>query len=104
MIDWGSVLTNGLWIVGLAAALAILSWASWLASREVKGLRATAKYLAHSPGLALSIALIAMGAALSVVTEWERIVWLLLAAGFSAHAIRTWQRKDPDGGQTGTTR
>jgi hypothetical protein len=102
MIDWWSVVTNSLWIMGLASALAILSWADWLAAGEGGGLGDVVDYAVHSPGFALSIALIAVGASLSVATWWERIVWLLVAAGLATHAVRAWsrQRRDPNGGRS----
>jgi hypothetical protein len=104
MIDWWPVLTNALWIIGLTTALAIFSWADWRASQEGKGLRSAVRYLAHSPSFAVSIVLVALGACLAVVTWLERVVWLLLAAAFAVLAIRAWsrQRKDPQGGRSGT--
>lgn len=99
MIDWWSVFTNSLWIVGLAAALAVLSYSDWLAFTNGKGLGSAARRLAHSTSFACSIALACVGAGLGVATWWERGLWLLVAAGFTALALRAWssRRRDPQG-------
>jgi len=99
MIDWWSVFTSSLWIVGLAAALAILSCNDWLAFTEGKGLGSAARHLAHSTSFACSMALACMGAGLGVATWWERGLWLLVASGFTALAVRAWfsRRRDPQG-------
>lgn len=97
MIDWWSVFTNSLWIVGLAAALAIMSCSDWLAFTEGRGLGSAARRLAHSTSLACSMALACVGAGLGVAAWWERVLWLLVAAGFAALAVRAWSshRRDP---------
>ena len=48
MIDWWSVFTNSLWIVGLAAALAIVSFSDWLASTQGRSLNIALRRLASS--------------------------------------------------------
>ena len=97
MIDWWSVLTNSLWIVGLATALAVLSYSDWLASTEGRGLASTLRRLASSTSFVASMALVCVGTGLSVTLWWQRGLWLLLAISFAALGIRGWSchRKDP---------
>ncbi len=97
MIDWWSVFTHSLWIVGLSAALAIASYSDWLASTEGKGLSSAMRHLAHSTSFACSMALTSAGAGLGVTIWWKRVLWLLLAAGFTTLAARSWssRRRDP---------
>jgi cytochrome bd-type quinol oxidase subunit 2 len=90
MIDWWNVFTNSLWILGVAAALAILSHADWLASREDAGLRHVLRRLAQRADLSLALAVASVGAGLGVVRLWERILWLLLASGLALFAFRLW--------------
>jgi hypothetical protein len=90
MIDWWNVFTNSLWILGVAAALAIISQADWLASRESAGLRYVLQQLAQRPDFCLALAIGSLGASLGIVRVWERILWLLLATGFALLAFRFW--------------
>jgi hypothetical protein len=100
MIDWWSVFTNSLWIVGLAAALAIVSYSDWLASTQDKSLNIALRRLAHIPGFFLSISLASVGAGLGATTWWERGLWLLVATGFAVLAVwsRSGSNKDMQGG------
>jgi hypothetical protein len=82
MIDWFNLLANSLWVLGLALALALVSYASWLASQRALPLRIV---LAQPPlpwGLDLAGALFALGMGLAGVVLWQKIVWLCLAAVF----------------------
>ena len=79
-IDWGNVLTHGLWIVGLAIVLGLLSYADWRASTGSRGPRSMLRDLAYDPVLYLGLALICLGAALGVAAGWQRLLWLLLLA------------------------
>ena len=100
MIDWWSVFTNSLWLVGLAAALAIVSYSDWLASAEGGSWRITSRRLAHSSGFFLSLALAAVGIGLGADVWWEHGLWLLFALGFGILALLAWsgRRKDQQGG------
>jgi CubicO group peptidase (beta-lactamase class C family) len=93
MIDWWSVFANSLWIGGVAAALAVLSYADWSAHNEGRDFHSTMRRLVSSSAFALSLALACAGGALSVSAGWQRWLWLLLAAGFSAQAVRCLLRK-----------
>jgi hypothetical protein len=89
MIDWWNIFTHSLWIAGLAAALAIFSHADWQASTKGHGLKSALKHVSQSPGFALAMALICLGAGLGVVRWWERMLWLALAVG--ALSLAGWQ-------------
>jgi uncharacterized membrane protein len=90
MIDWWAVLTNGLWIAGLAMALALFSLADWRASQRGEGPGGAVERAGRSAGLALSLTLVCLGAGLSVSRGWERLLWLLLAAAFGARTGQIW--------------
>ena len=97
MIDWWNIFTHSLWIVGLAAALAIASYSDWLAFTENEGFGSAVRRLAHSTSFACSMALASAGAGLGIAIWWKRVLWLLLATGFTALAARAWSshRRDP---------
>jgi hypothetical protein len=100
MIDWWSVFINSLWLVGLAGALAILSYSDWLVSEEGRGLSTTFRRLVHNSGLFFSLALVCVGIGLGADVWWERGLWLLVTFGFSLLALRAWSRrwKEQQGG------
>lgn len=85
MIDLWNVITHALWIVGAAIVLGAWSWLDWHSAARGTGLRATLEGALGSPGIALGLALVCLGAGLGVASGWERILWLLLAAGLSTH-------------------
>lgn len=89
MIDVFSLAANALWILGLAVLLAVLSWARWEAQRERVRLRHA---LARPPiqlGLDLGLLLFCVGLAATGRTWWERVLWSLLAVGWTVHAWLT---------------
>ena len=90
MIEWWSVFTNSLWIVGVAVALAIVSYSDWLSSTGGASAGSTSKSIVHNSGLLCCIALASAGAGLGSVVWWQRGLWFLLAAAFSALTVRSW--------------
>ena len=89
MIDWLSVGSNALWILGCAVALATLSYASWEAS--VYDEKFTAR-LGRAPILAsLNLAglLFSLGLAATSDATIEKILWLILAVAFCGLLIYT---------------
>ena len=87
MIDWVSVGSNALWILGCAIGLGTLSYASWEAS--VYNEKFTAR-LRRNPILAcLNLAgfLFSLGLAATSDTAIERILWLILAIAFGGLLI-----------------
>lgn len=99
MIDWWNVFTNSLWIVGLAAALAVLSYSDWLASTRGRGLRSALRRLARSRSFVASMALVCVGVGLGTTVWWQRGLWYLLAIGFAVLGVGvgSGRRKDPQG-------
>jgi hypothetical protein len=87
VIDIWGVVTNSLWILGLAVLLAVLSWAHWVASTEEKRLRAVLGRPRIQQGLDLGLFLFCAGLAATGRTWWERTLWGLLAA---AWVFQTW--------------
>ncbi len=78
MIDVWSVLTNSLWILGLAILLAVLSWAHWGASLEGVRFRTALGRPEARRVVDLGLVLFCAGLAASNRTWWERILWGLL--------------------------
>jgi hypothetical protein len=95
MIDWGSVLTNSLWIGGLAATLALLSYADWQASAAGRGSKAALCQALSSPGLAFSLALVCLGGGLCINLGWQRAAWFLLTICLLVIGTRRWLGRDP---------
>lgn len=96
MIDWVSVGSNALWILGCAIALATLSYASWEASlyREKLGVRL--RRPSYQVSLDLAGLLFSLGLAATSAALWGKGLWLLLAAGFLYQLISLWlhQRRE----------
>jgi hypothetical protein len=90
MIDWWSVFTNALWIGGVAAALAIVSYSDWLSSAGGASLGSTSRSIIHNSGFLCCIAVASAGAGLGSAVWWQRGLWFLLAAALSALTVRSW--------------
>ena len=82
MIDWWSVLTNLLWILGCAMALAVFSHTDWRVSARGEGERKAVKRTVQDPGLSIGMLLVCLGAGLGAPRWPERVVWFVLAAGW----------------------
>lgn len=87
MIDWLALLFNGLWVVGLAALLATLSWASWRASETRCRLRDALNRASIRLAIHAGLALFCLGLALSDGRWWARALWALLALSFTVQAV-----------------
>jgi hypothetical protein len=80
MIDWLFLITNALWIVGLALALAVFSYGVWQNSDEKVPLgtffgQAGPKLVLLGAGILFSV-----GLALNVSVPWQKAGWAFLAA------------------------
>lgn len=80
MIDWLYLLTNGLWVVGAALALAIASFAVWAKSEEKTPFGEFFGRTQPKLGLLIAGLLFSVGLAFSVETLWQRIAWGILGA------------------------
>jgi len=79
MIDWPLVLSNAVWLVGAALALATLSYASWLANVRGQRLRTILQQFRYQQSLLAASSLIGIGLGLTADTWLETVLWLLLA-------------------------
>lgn len=86
LIDVWGVIANSLWILGLAALLATLSWAHWVASTEKTRLRTILRRPPIRRILDLGLVLFCAGLAATSRTWWERALWGLLAAAWTVQA------------------
>ncbi|HEY76506.1 MAG TPA: hypothetical protein G4O00_10040 [Thermoflexia bacterium] len=86
MIDLGAVLVNGLWILGLAVVLAVLSQAYAFGTHGT-GFRAAMQRQHVQQGLAIGLVLFCAGMAATGRVWWDRLLWGALTVGW---AVRTW--------------
>lgn len=82
MIDLWGVISNALWILGLAVILATISWANWKATIALDWIH----FSLAKPHIGLSMDtggfLFCAGLAASTHRWWEQSLWVLLAAAF----------------------
>jgi hypothetical protein len=89
MIDWSGVLRNGLWIVGLAVALAGVSYADWWRRQQVPrmGLGQALEVPWFRAAVSLGLALFCAGLALSGGPWWVVALWSGLGLLFGGQAV-----------------
>jgi hypothetical protein len=87
MIDWISVGSNALWILGCAIGLATLSYASWKASVYNQQFSSRLKSAPVLACLDLAGLLFSLGLAATSDTAIEKILWMILAITFSSLLI-----------------
>jgi hypothetical protein len=75
VIDAWGVAANGLWIVGLALALAAVSWARWRAAVERPSFRAILRQAEVARALYGGLALFCAGLAATGQAWWEWMLW-----------------------------
>jgi hypothetical protein len=97
MIDWLNLFANSLWILGLAAGLAGLSYASWLASVNGEKLRTALGRPGIQATFALGGALFSAGLALTSDKLWEIAAWGVLGVLFLVQFVMEIRRgrKEP---------
>ncbi len=104
MIDWIGVVTNSLWVLGLAVVLAVLSIAYSSSQAGPGAKRRLRDILGERPfqiGLWTGLLLFCAGIALSGGHWWERVLWGALAV---MAAVEIWMayagsRVKPSGGE-----
>ena len=79
MIDWFSLFTNALWILGLAVALAVFSYGVWQKGEEKVPFatffgRTEPKFFLLGAGILFSV-----GLAFNVDVTWQKAAWGILA-------------------------
>ncbi len=83
-IDWFGVFSNALWVLGLATALAAVSYADW--RRRLAQPRLTLRQALGQPTFqaAWSLGLLLVSAGLALASEplWQTALWAVLALAF----------------------
>ena len=84
-----NLVTNTLWILGFAVAMATLSYASWRAS--LKGINMRTILMDHQYQIVLNLSsvLFCLGLAATSDANWEIFIYMLLAATFAAQLVKT---------------
>lgn len=87
MIDWINLAFHALWILGCAAILAAISYASWEASLLGLSLRSRLQQASYQKVINLSGFLIGLGAGGAVQSGWLKALWFILAGLFLLQTI-----------------
>lgn len=87
MIDWFSLLVNSFWIIGLALALASLSYASWQASLNRQKTWNIIKEPGYLTSFSIAALLFCAGLAGTSDTTWETVLWAILGVLFLIQLI-----------------
>ena len=87
MIDVWGVLSNSLWILGLAVLLAVWSYASYQASRTKQKIRTIVDKLHYALILDAGLLLCLLGMATTEDRWWARALWLIISAGVVAEGV-----------------
>lgn len=82
MIDWFSLLGNALWIIALALALSVISFARWEAHHLQDKLREILNQPKYQVLLNIAGAIFCIGLTISSDKTWEQILWLILGILF----------------------
>ena len=93
MIDWALVLTNALWIGGAALALAVFSYANWLATVQAARRRDVLRRPALRRALWAAAVLVCLGLDLTSTHPLEAILWFGLMLFSLITFISTWRVK-----------
>lgn len=90
-IDWRLVGFGGLWIAGLALNVAALSLADF--ERQRRGVRFREVWTGRGFQVTsyLGLACFCLGLIGVVNTDWEGLIWGVLAAAFGFFAWRAWR-------------
>lgn len=87
MVDTWWVVTNGLWVVGMSATLATLSWGAWQAERADQEWRAVLGSPPLRWGLNVGVMLFCLGLTLAARSWVQRGVWGVLAIVWITQAL-----------------
>jgi hypothetical protein len=97
MIDWLGVITNGLWVLGLAGMLAALSYFDYYAKTHDLSVRQVLNAPMFVRPFSWAAIVFCVGAAASGGSWWQRVAWAVLAILF---AVQAWKSREPvDPGQ-----
>lgn len=87
MIDVWGVVSNALWILGLAVLLAVWSYASYVASRVRLKTRKILDRLGYALAIDVGLLLFLAGMAATEARWWARALWIVLGAGVIVEAV-----------------
>jgi hypothetical protein len=82
---WG-IVTNGLWVVGLAILLATWSYGRWSAQNAHIKTRVKLQELRYALVLDLGLVLFIIGMAATESRQWAQVIWALLGLVVVGHA------------------
>jgi len=88
LVDWGLVAWGAVWVLGLAVALAAVSWADYEAARQKVRTREVLRRPRYQAAIYFGLALFALGQGGLAAWTWLRLIWLGVAAGFGWLAWR----------------
>jgi hypothetical protein len=94
MIDWLGVVTNGLWMLGLAGMLATLSYFDYNTRSYGKPARQVLNAPMFIRSFSWAAATFCLGVAASGGSWWQRVAWIVLAVLFG---VQAWQARAPAG-------
>ena len=77
VIDWRSVWTNGLWILGTAVLLGTFSYAYWLSQTAPQTLSEIYQKSPFAQLFWIGFLLVLLGLVFTSTRWWETAVWLL---------------------------
>ena len=92
MMDWLGVVTNGLWVLGLAGMLAALSYFDYYAKIRDQPVRRVLKAPMFVRPFSWAGLIFCVGMATSGGSWWQRVAWVVLAVLF---AMQVWQSREP---------
>jgi hypothetical protein len=92
MIDWLVVVTNGLWVLGLAGMLAVLSYFDYDARTRSKPVRQVLNAPMFVRPFSWAAVVFCVGVATSGGSWWQRVAWAVLAVLFG---VQAWQSRQP---------
>jgi len=95
MINWLDLLTNSIWILALALALAIFSIAYYQSQQWEEKIRSVLNSPKYALPLNLSGALFCLGMAVTADRWWEIMLWIVLMVlfGYQAYKISKLSKK-----------
>jgi hypothetical protein len=92
MIDWLGVVTNGLWVLGLAGMLAALSYCDYYAKIRGQPVRQVLNAPMFIRPFSWAAAVLCVGVATCGGSWWQRVAWVALAVLFG---VQAWQSRAP---------
>ncbi|MCU0522163.1 MAG: hypothetical protein MUF84_15905 [Anaerolineae bacterium] len=87
MLDVWGLVSNSLWVLGLAVLLAIWSWARFAAYQAGVRPRAILSQTRYVVALDAGLLLFVAGMAATETRWWARVIWFVLGAWVLAHAV-----------------